>query len=41
MPEGVRGAPVEPRSLDDPAGIGLDGTRGELAQGEVIDEFLP
>ena len=34
MPEGVWGAPVETREMDDPVGIGLDGARGELAQGD-------
>ena len=41
MPEGVRGALVEAREIDDPVGIGLDGARRQLAQGKVIDEFLP
>ena len=34
MPEGIRGAPVEAREMDDPVGIRLDGARGELARGD-------
>jgi hypothetical protein len=32
---------VEAGQIRDPMDIGLDGALGELAQGEVIDEFLP
>mgnify|MGYP000060356837 CR=1 FL=1 len=41
MPEGVGRELMEPSEMDDPVGIGLDRARGELAKGEVIDEFLP
>ncbi len=29
------------RQLDDPFGVGLDGSLGQLAQGEIIDKQLP
>jgi len=32
---------MEPPEMDDPVGIELDRARGELAKGEVLDEFLP
>jgi len=41
MPEAIGRELMEPRGMDDPVGVGLDRARGELAKGEVIDEFLP
>ena len=39
--EGIGRRLVEAGQIRDPMDIGLDGALGELAQGEVIDEFLP
>ncbi len=41
MPEAIGREMMEPREMDDSVGVGLDRARGELAKGEVIDEFLP
>lgn len=32
---------MEASDVCDPFDVGFDGALGELAQGEVIDEFLP